>query len=81
MTILEFRRLRELNQLKTVKRKGVLLAERKDHKSRYVLYQLDAFYVEFVYNLDDPSLREMDVFGGTALLEPYLDDIRIPFLF
>ena len=81
MTIIEFRRLRELKQLNAVRRSGVFLAERNDHKSRYVLYQLDAFYIEFIYDLDDPSLREMEVFGGTALLEPYLDDILIPSLF
>ena len=81
MTIIEFRKLRELKQLNAVRNRGVFLAERCDHKSKYVLYQLDAFYIEFIYDLDEPSLREMEIFGGTALLEPYLDDIRIPALF
>jgi hypothetical protein len=81
MTILEFRRLRELNQLKVAKRRGVFLAERTDKENRYKLYQLDAFYIEFIYPLHDPALKEIDIFGGTALLDPYLDNIRIPFPF
>src|SRR5690349_21462745 len=77
MTILEFRRLRELNQLKIAKRRAVFLAERTDKENRYKLYQLDAFYIEFIYALHDPVLKEIDIFGGTALLDPYLDNIRI----
>lgn len=81
MTLLEFRRLRELKQMKIVRQRGVKLAERMDRKNRYVLYQLDGFYVEFAYDLYSSSLKEMDVFGGTVLLDPYLEAIRIPFSF
>lgn len=81
MTLLEFRRLRELKQMKIVRRQGVKLAERMDRHNRYVLYQIDGFYVEFAYDLFDSSLKEMDVFGGTVLLDPYLEAIRIPFSF
>ena len=77
MTILEFRRLRELKQMHIVRRRGVLLAERSDRKNQYKLYQVDAFYVEFIYILDDLALQELNIFGGTALLDPYLDNIRI----
>ena len=67
--------------MKIVRQRGVLLAERWDTKNRYVLYQLDGFYVEFTYDSFDSSLKEMDIFGGTALLDPYLATIPIPFSF
>ena len=81
MTILEFRRLRELKQMQIARRRGVFLTERADRQYRYELYQVDAFYVEFIYTHDNSTLKEIDVFGGTALLDPYLDNIRIPFPF
>lgn len=81
MTILEFRRLRELKQMQVARRRGVFLTERTDRNCRYELYQVDAFYVEFIYTRDNNALKEIDIFGGTALLDPYLDNIRIPFPF
>jgi hypothetical protein len=81
MSIQEFKKLRELNQLRMVGSHGVFLAERTDPENRYVLYQLDGFYIEFVYGHPDPCLKAMDAFTGTALLDPYLNDIRIPFPF
>ncbi|HSC39529.1 MAG TPA: hypothetical protein VLD19_16710 [Chitinophagaceae bacterium] len=81
MTILQFKRLRELKQLKVVKRSGVFLAERYDSQYRYKLYQVEGFYVELIYTFTDNVMRMMDVFEGTASLDPYLDEIHIPFSF
>ena len=81
MTILQFKRLRELKQLKIVKRNGVFLAERYDSQYRYKLYQVEGFYVELIYTFTDNLMRMMDVFEGTASLDPYLDDMPIPFSF
>ena len=81
MTILQFKRLRELKQLKIVHRNGVFLAERYDSQYRYKLYQVEGFYVELIYTYTDNVMRMMDVFDGTASLDPYLDEIHIPFSF
>ena len=67
----------ELEQVKAIWHRGVFLAERRDEETRYVLYQLDAFYIEFSYNLSDNVQKEMSAFAGTGPLDPWLENICI----
>ena len=81
MTIGEFNILNELDQLRAIWHRGVFLAERQDGGTRSVLYQLDAFYIEFSYDVADNVQKEMTVFAGTCALDPWLEDIYIPAVF
>lgn len=43
MTLYQFNRLDELEQLEALWHNGVVLAEREDEINRYKLYQIDSF--------------------------------------
>ncbi|MBS1562803.1 MAG: hypothetical protein JST39_00385 [Bacteroidetes bacterium] len=79
MTLGEFNELSELDQIRAIWHRGVFLAERLDNLTRYVLYQLDAFYIEFTYNVVNNTQKQMLVFAGTGPLDPWLEDICIYF--
>ena len=81
MTLGEFNDLNELEQIKAIWQKGAFLAERTDGLSRCVLYQLDAFYIEFSYGIADNVQKEMTAFAGTGALDPWLEDICLPAIF
>jgi len=78
MTLGEFNTLEELEQIKAIWHQGVFLTERTDEDARYVLYQLDAFYIEFAYDTVNNVQKDIFAFAGTGPLDPYLDCIRIP---
>jgi hypothetical protein len=48
MTIEQFKRADEMEQAEALWEKGVHIAEREDEVHRFVLYQIDSFYVEVV---------------------------------
>ena len=78
MTLGEFNALSELEQIRSIWHQGTFLMERTDGDGRYVLYQLDAFYIEFTFDTVNNVQKDMCVFAGTGPLDPYLNDIRIP---
>jgi len=77
MTLGIFNSMMELDQVKAIWHRGVFLAERRDEDTRYVLYQLDAFYIEFSYNISDNTQKQMTAFAGTGPLDPWLENIYI----
>jgi len=78
MTLGEFNALSELEQIRSIWHQGTFLMERTDEDGRYVLYQLDAFYIEFAFDTVNNVQKDMFAFAGTGPLDPYLNDIRIP---
>ena len=77
MTCQDYEALDEQGQISLLMSKGVYLAERKDNKCRFILYQLDAFYVEIIYGLKDACKQGVNIFDNTRFLEPYLDQVNI----
>lgn len=77
MTLYQFNALDEMEQIEAVWNKGVLLAERKDEKYEYTLYQIDSFYVELRNDPGDFGYNGMKTFSTTTLLEPYLGQIDL----
>jgi hypothetical protein len=56
---------------------GVMLGERKEDDYWIVLYQLDSFYVEVYYRLQDDEIVKFRSFHSVKFLEPYLNTINI----
>lgn len=79
MTLYQFNRLHEFGQLETIWDCGVEIADREDEQYRYVLYQLDAFYVEELWHKRYKVRRSLHAFSSNNLikLKPYLNLISL----
>ncbi|HLP39547.1 hypothetical protein [Lacibacter sp.] len=79
MTLYQFNRLDELEQLEAVWEHGALVAERVDEVNRYKLYQIDAFYVEVEWHKEYNVRRAFYSFASTNAekMKTYLDKIDI----
>jgi len=80
MTLYEFKLLNEDEQASMLWDIGVFLIERQDQIFRYVLYQIDGFYVEVWYHKDLNAIQSLKSFSSTRQLEPYLSKIKINML-
>jgi hypothetical protein len=77
MTIYEFIALNEIRQQEAVN-EGVYIGDRKDYEHTILLYQVDTFYVEVYYLKKKHKLKRFVPFTTMDLLEPYLDQIELP---
>lgn len=79
MTLYQYNRLDELEQLEAIWEHGALVAEREDELNRYKLYQINAFYVEVVRDKEHNLRRAFRSFASTNadMLQPYLDKIDV----
>lgn len=76
MILHQFKALKQQEQYQAVWDEGVYLTDRVVDKNRFVLYQIDSFYVELVYNTDENKIISNKSFLSTDLLKPYLDKIK-----
>jgi hypothetical protein len=79
MTIYEFLALDEIEQAEAVWA-GVMIADRIEGEHRLILYQLDSFYIEIWYNMEDNEIQKVRSFENTEQLQPYLSQIDISVL-
>ena len=78
MTLYQFKLLDLNTQAEILWEKGVLLADRADDKNKFLLYQLDGFYVEVMYNPESNCIEAFKSFISTnEPLMPYLQVIKI----
>ena len=77
MTIKEFLGSDEMEQAEALWEHGVHIGERDDEVYRYVLYQLEAFYVETWYHKEYNVIRKFRAFEDTNELAPYTEHIKI----
>ena len=73
MGIEEFSSLSPAAQAGLTWDQGVFLGHRDQDGTRYVLYQLEGFYVEFHYHIADNKLTGQAAFADTAFLDPYFE--------
>lgn len=78
MTLYEFNALDEMEQIETVWNIAVKLGERKEDDQLYELYQIGKFYIELRGHIDSPGYNNIRTFVTTDLLDPYLDQIKLP---
>ncbi|MEO7394829.1 MAG: hypothetical protein ABIU11_07770 [Chitinophagaceae bacterium] len=79
MTYKQFTGLDEINQELILWSKGVHIADHSKNEYRYLLYQVDGFYVEVEYNIEFDIINQFKSFETTDLLDPYLKQIRVNF--
>ena len=78
MTLYQFKTLDEEEQYNTVWNNGVLIAGRTSKEDKFLLYQIDGFYVELKYDVNINKIVELRSFGNASRLEPYLISIPLP---
>jgi hypothetical protein len=78
MTFLQFKSLSPYKQFEILTKKGVMIADRIGTAYKYLLYQIDSFYVELKYNLFETKIEAIKCFFDTKDLDPYLGDISLP---
>ncbi|MBO9657911.1 MAG: hypothetical protein J7527_03720 [Chitinophagaceae bacterium] len=77
MTFQQFNRLTPTEKEIAMWYIGVPVADRFDKIYRYLLFQLDAFYIEIAYAVNLNVITRLTAFDNTDLLEPYLENIQI----
>ncbi|HMK05517.1 MAG TPA: hypothetical protein VK489_15055 [Ferruginibacter sp.] len=76
MTLKEFRSLSKDEQYILLWEKAMLIADRENHEYKYILYQLDSFYIEL--RLSKHDFTELLVtFSRDRRLNPYLENIDL----
>lgn len=56
---------------------GVPVAGRVGQSYRYLLVQVESFYVEIEFGMNENVIRKFDSFDDTEKLWPYLEQIKI----
>lgn len=77
MKITAFLSLTEEEQLDTVFRKGVIVAEKTEKPFIKKLYSLGSFYIEIHFNSLNEKILFKKVFKSGELLDNYLKEIKI----
>ncbi len=77
MTLKEFRLLDRDDQYILLWEKASPVAEREDDQFKYILYQLDGFYIEIAMPVDGDLTESIRSFSKQRRLQPYLDAIDI----
>ena len=77
MKLSEFILLSEAEKQQAVLHLGVLVAKRKLHNGILFLFSLEDYYVEMGCNTTNRKVTQFNVFTGSTLLEPYLNQIFI----
>lgn len=77
MTATLFNALSTFEQMEIIWERGVFLAEREGKEFRYILYQVDGFYIEEMRSLNWNLLYPYRCFDDPSLLEAYFDGIKI----
>jgi len=77
MTLFDFKLLSEREQLDLLQKEGAYIGKRKEDEHSILLFQLEGFYVEIVYQKHRSYIQQMRSFTSTVPLEPYLNQIDI----
>jgi hypothetical protein len=78
MTLYQFKALSAHKQYEYLKKRGVMIAQRISAAYKFLLYQIDSFYVELKYNFLETKIEVIKCFSDTKDLDPYLGDISLP---
>lgn len=77
MKLSEFIMLSEAEKQQATLHLGVLVAKRKQLNGILFLFRLENYYVEMRCNTANRKVTAYNVFAGSTLLEPYLNQISI----
>lgn len=74
----EFMSLTTEQKCSVVWKEGIYVAGRACNNLTFNLYSVFSFYAEICFNLADDCIEGIQVSEGSGLLEPYLNEIRLP---
>ena len=77
MTLYQFNKQTKQNQIVALKKFGAFAASRKVDKDWVLLFQIDAFYIEVIYDSGGSNVEIVRCFKSTNMLKPYLDKINL----
>jgi hypothetical protein len=77
MTLYEFKLLDINDQAQKTWDMGVLLGYREDGQHHMVLYRVEDFYVEIIYDSEKNEIAGIKSFISEEPLQPYLDKIDL----
>ncbi len=77
MTLHEFKRLSEQDQLTAVWEQSNFVISRRDGRLYRNLYAIESFFVEVCYNPDLNQTVGCRAFSSSSQLEPYLHGINL----
>lgn len=77
MTLYQFNLKEKDDQADTLWEHGVHITDREDEEHKFILYQIEGFYVEVWYHKESNEIRKLRSFASTKQLDPYLSKIKI----
>ena len=77
MTLSKFNMLSQTQQYQVLMDRAVYLSNRSDNNFNYILYQIDAFYIEVKFDLVANDFIMYRAFEDMSELEPYLEEIDL----
>jgi hypothetical protein len=77
MTLSTFLSLSDHRKNMVIMQKAISVASRKEGHYEHVLFQIEGFYVEVVYELYPTELWSLRAFDNTDELAPYLEQMEI----
>ena len=77
ITLYEFNSLRDLEKIEALSDYGQIVAHRFENNFKFMLYQVNNFYVELKYITRNNIFIELRTFTSTDLLDGYLSSINI----
>ena len=80
MTLIEFQLLHIPDQISILYKHGVYIGKRKQGHLTILLYQLESFYIEVVYQMYRRYIAKIKCSGSTDILDPYLEQIDVELL-
>ena len=57
--------------------RAVELLHKEEHSYKYILYQLDSFYIEVLYNISLDSIIDLIAFENVDRLDSYMEKVDI----
>jgi hypothetical protein len=76
VTLSEFKLLSKIQQYETLRDKGVFVIDRSEGEFKFLLYQLDGFYLEVKYHKSSNRILRLKAFANIDLLKAYLKKIQ-----
>jgi hypothetical protein len=77
MTLFEFEMLSDAEKIAFLYEEGTYIGKRSIHGSCLLLFQLEGFYVEILYQKYRTLIKNIDCFTSTERIEPYLEQMNV----
>lgn len=77
MRLSEFFQLDTGDQIKSILHDGVLVSKKRTEASFAFLFQLEGYYVETIWNVEDKRLMEIRTSTETSSIDEHLQGIEI----